>query len=438
MDLQAVVGMFVSIMTTFLTVSYLTSNATEALGGLFKWRAKMLLAAVKKLLKDPKFDGLAKELYLNPAVNPHLSLEDDKPIISESQLNALPAFIDPLVFADALMEETGLAQVIDAARKAPANIPTLQRDLFAAVDAKIPNEPLKKLAKIMIRDHAADLIRPVLAAWYSRAMTEVSEAYRRRTQLTSFLFGFLMAAVLDLEPIPLEFTRAADAAAAAASPPSILGMVTAVFEWVIVASSTLFGAEFWYRTLQWATGKTGNGKGTIPNPAAGGGTTPGGTEGGPGGDVPPSGPAPSPVAAPPPGGPTLAPVGPMPPSGPAPSRVADVQPVVPPAAVPPAGAPPAPAAAVPPAGAPPAPAAAVPPAGAPPAPAAAVPPAGAPPAPAAALPPARPAPVPAGDHTSTEPGAAMPPKAEPEADAAERKRQTDEGRGNQKPGGQSD
>jgi hypothetical protein len=391
MDLQAVVGMFVSIVTTFLTVSYVTSNATEALGALFKWRAKMLLADVKKLLKDPKFDGLAKELYLNAAVNPHLSLEDDKPIISESQLKALPASIDPLVFADALMEETGLAQVIDAARKDPAKIPTLQRDLFAAVDAKVPNEPLKKLAKMMIRDHDPDLIGPVLAAWYSRAMTEVSETYRRRTQLTSFLFGFLLAAVLDLEPIPLEFTRAADAAAAVAGPPGMLGMVTAVFEWVIVASSTLFGSEFWYRTLQWATGKTGNGKGTIPNPAAGGGTTPGGQ--------------------------TLAPVGPMPPSGPAPSRVADV---------PPAGAPPTPAAAVPPA------------AGSPPAPAAAVPPAGPPPAPAAAAPPAGPPPAPAGDYASTEPGAAVPPKAEPEADAAERKRQTDEGRCNQKPGGQSD
>jgi hypothetical protein len=251
-DLQAGFGLFVGILTTFMTVSYVASNTTEALGSILRWRENFLLAAVKDLLKDPTFQGLAKEIYINPLVNPRLNLEGA--IISEAQLKVKPASINPEVFALALMQTIHLFEP-------DSDQPFKTREqMIDAVTGNIQSEYLRKVVKALINnaprnatpEQLFEIVRDAIAKWYLYATEQVTEVYRRRTQMSNLAVGFLLAAMLDLQPIPLAIAHG-DAIPSGATEFNLAAILTPVFEWLVVALSTPFGAEFWYHILQWAT-----------------------------------------------------------------------------------------------------------------------------------------------------------------------------------------
>jgi hypothetical protein len=74
----------------------------------------------------------------------------------------------------------------------------------------------------------------------------------------TFASGFGLAAVLDLQPLPI-----GGSAVAGKFPYGV-----ALFEWVVVAASTLLGAPFWFEILQKiAPGIVGAGR--APEPTAG-------------------------------------------------------------------------------------------------------------------------------------------------------------------------
>jgi hypothetical protein len=274
-DLQAVLGLLVSIVTTFLTVSYVVSCTTEGLGSLLRWRQKLLLRGIKDMLDDPKFEHLARDIYIDSRVNPRLKAGDT--VFSESQLNAMPASIEPMVFADALMRASGLADPETGALKSL----DAMKGAVTAADSKIRSREIRRLALILInRVRAPAEVQRHLADWFVQAMAEMTIAYRHRTQLSNFITGFFLAAVLDLEPIPLGTGPLAGAATAAgAGTVSTMAILTSVFEWLVVAMSTLFGAQFWFSMLKKVTGQSTDGtkgagaQGTVQSPSGGGPAT---------------------------------------------------------------------------------------------------------------------------------------------------------------------
>jgi hypothetical protein len=298
-DLQSVLGLLVSVVTTFLTVSYVASNATEALGSLLHWRSNLLLRAVKNLLKDPTFNGLARDIYNNPKVNPGLP----RTVTREAELKAKPRYIDPLVFAEALLEA---GKLIDP------DTGQLTPNPQEAIRLNIPNDELQNLAASLLKrsNYNLDVMRGHIADWYSRATNEMVVTYQHRTQLMSFIIGFALAALLDLEPIPIGNLPSAGAAATPAAPVNMVEVMTSVFQWLVVGLSTLFGAQFWYSVLLWATGKTGNGGGKGTDQSTGPGASPGGgsAPAPAGGGVPPAAP-PAPATGPTPPVEPVAPAG---------------------------------------------------------------------------------------------------------------------------------
>lgn len=238
------------------TLALVVSTLQEALAAAFSLRANMLLAAIKRMLDDPRCEALAQSLYDHPLVNPHGSTRERKPLAVK------PSYIEPAHFAIALL---------DSLRSSPA-IP-----LQAAIDA-LPDEQVRRVLLALYRQSGGDLARfqDGIAGWFNSAMERLSGVYKRRQLLISFLLAMLLSIMLNIDSIHLFQTLwqnpalAAQIKAAPAGldpealrqmwalpigwstfPPTLnTGFALQVAGWLITAGTTLFGAPFWFDLLQ--------------------------------------------------------------------------------------------------------------------------------------------------------------------------------------------
>jgi hypothetical protein len=280
----------IGIVFTFLAVSLVAGAATEALASMLKWRSTTLLTGVKALLNDPKLSGLALDVYNHALVSPRA----DGTTQAGQTPNLLPAYIDPNHFAAALSDVLGISSQADGA--------------ITAAIAKVRaggNAQIADLLQGIYNRAGNDLVafESGLAQWFDNGMDRVSGAYKRRTQLVAFLIGLVVAAGLNISAIRVGQTLwdepalakvvAAQASQATTQPQTAdaLGKlqtmnlpigwvsdqapangmaqndifsarpltpfkdhkgwwVTAILGWLITAGATVFGAPFWYDTLQ--------------------------------------------------------------------------------------------------------------------------------------------------------------------------------------------
>lgn len=238
------------------TLALVVSTLQEALSAAFSLRANMLLAAIKRMLDDPRCEALAQSLYDHPLVNPHGSTRERKPLAVK------PSYIEPAHFAIALL---------DSLRTSPA-IP-----LQAAIEA-LPDAQVRRVLLALLHQSGGDLARfqEGIAGWFNSAMERLSGVYKRRQLLISFLLAMLLAIMLNIDSIHLFQTLwqnpalAAQIKAAPAGldhealrqmwalpigwssfPPTLnTAFALQVAGWLITAGTTLFGAPFWFDLLQ--------------------------------------------------------------------------------------------------------------------------------------------------------------------------------------------
>ena len=244
---------------TYGTVALIVTTVQEALASAFRLRANTLLAGIKSMLNDPTFEGLARAVYAHPLVNPHVNGSD----AGEHDLSAKPSYIEPAHFAIAL---------VDSLWKTPGDF--LQ--LASAID-NIPDPQLRKALQGLY-GRARDLqhFQDMLAGWFDNAMARMSGAYKRQQLLISLLLSLLLAIMLNIDSIHLFRTLWQEPALAAhlqevpgRLDPAALNALLAlpigwthfppvlsadfalqVAGWVMTASTTLFGAPFWFDLMQ--------------------------------------------------------------------------------------------------------------------------------------------------------------------------------------------
>ena len=262
---SAILDVIIGLIFAFLTVSLGASSAVEALASALKWRSETLLDGIKALVNDPDFTGLAKSLYNHALVNP----QSDGEAKTEADLVAKPAYIDPQHFADALIEVTNLAQTAPDAIKAEV--------------AKIGNAQLKKLLGGIVDRSAGDVakMRSEISRWFDNSMDRVSGVYKRKSQAWSFALALAIATLLNIDAISItkilwqqpmlatkiELKTGPDAPQAIAQLDQLglpigwsatnvkqfgagWGIVGALLGWLVTAAAALFGAPFWFDTLQ--------------------------------------------------------------------------------------------------------------------------------------------------------------------------------------------
>jgi hypothetical protein len=263
--LGELLGIILNLIFVFATVSYIASSIADVVSSLLGWRAKLLLSTVKALLDDQPFRGPAKELYNNLFFNP-LGNE----VRSEADLSdwsSLPADVDPKIFGRAVMQILNFEKVasVELARPTPPPkaisefMDTAERGLDPAQLNFRLSPRIHDLAVNMLRRNGNAIIRAnanvedaakipdVLekmieetANWFALSQLRARAKFTKQIRSVTFGIGFGIAGVLDLQPVAIGGTAIADQ----------IPYAVAVFEWLVVAASTLFGASFWYEILK--------------------------------------------------------------------------------------------------------------------------------------------------------------------------------------------
>lgn len=244
------------------TLALVVSTLQEALAAAFSLRAGMLQEGVKRMLADPRFDALARMLYEHPLVNPqgagspgHEGPGRSMPPPSK------PSYIEPDHFAIALVDTIRHGEMSVGAAIAAVEDPQLRRTLQA-----------------LYAQSGGDLQRfqNCIAGWFDSAMERLSGVYKRRQLLVSWLLALLLAIMFNIDSIHLFRTLWQHPALAAqiGSAPGALdsaalqqlwtlpigwssfppvpdaGLLLQMAGWLVTASTTLFGAPFWFDLLQ--------------------------------------------------------------------------------------------------------------------------------------------------------------------------------------------
>lgn len=244
----------------YATLALIVSTLQEALASALHLRAHTLLDGIKTMLNDPRFNGMARALYSHALINPH----DDGQLASEQSLKHKPSYIEPLHFAIAL---------IDTIQRIPGKIDDLGHDINTLRDPQLR----RALQGIYLRANGNyQLFQDGVAAWFDSAMARVSGDYKRRSLLVSVLLSFLLAVLFNIDSIHLFKTlwqHPALAAQITAAPVAAdrqtidllfslpigwstfpptwdTGILLQISGWLITSASALFGAPFWFSTLQ--------------------------------------------------------------------------------------------------------------------------------------------------------------------------------------------
>ncbi|MGA6973408.1 MAG: hypothetical protein WBY93_17410 [Candidatus Binatus sp.] len=275
---STVLDVAIGLIFTFLAISLAVSAIVEAIASAMKWRSSTLLQGIKNLLNDPNFDGLARSIYNHALVNP----QDSGTAKTEKALKNPPAYMDPRLFADALVDVAKITQ--DSPDK-----------IKLAIDTNVKDEQLNSLLKGFVNQTAGDLgkMRDEIAAWFDNSMDRVGGVYKRKTQLWSFAIALIVAAALNVSAVgvgealwlrpmlartigPATGLNPAGALALLETLGFPIGWSDEAFKnlqtwnglemlagWLITATATLFGAPFWFDMLEEFVRLKGSG----PSPA---------------------------------------------------------------------------------------------------------------------------------------------------------------------------
>jgi hypothetical protein len=107
-SLDPILNLFLGLALTFGSFSLLTGAIVEALASARAWRSKTLVAGIGQMLNDTTLQGVAAKVLDHPAVNPLLAVAPD------GKLNAKrPAYIEPTQFAAALVDVLRIPERIE-------------------------------------------------------------------------------------------------------------------------------------------------------------------------------------------------------------------------------------------------------------------------------------------------------------------------------------
>lgn len=271
----------------FGSVALVAAALNEALASLVKLRGRVLFDGIKELLNRDA--GLLTAVYTNALVNPRaevrlpkfagpISVAVLKPMWAVHDglwgalrswksgglpFTQLPSYIPSKSFTVALIDSIGATQ---------RDLPSIGRAIGSIDDKQLKTA----LHTLLLRAEGdVDRFEASVADWFDHAMDRVSGAYKRRAQLFTFLFGLLVAVLLNVDathmasvlwkqPVvqaPNTLAVPTDAAAAILEMQQLpVGWKPEddvrpnwsyrIVGWLFTAFAAVFGAPFWFDLLQ--------------------------------------------------------------------------------------------------------------------------------------------------------------------------------------------
>ena len=238
------------------SLALIVTTFQEAFSAVFRLRARMLRDCIQRMLRDPQFTGAARALYAHPLISTRIDFADP-----HTPPQPGPSYIQPANFALAL---------IDAIRSGGAA-------LDSAI-AAVPDPQLRRTLDTLYVQTGGDVVRfqAALGRWFDSTMERLGGTYKRWQLLVSFVLSLLLAMLLNIDSIHLFQTlwRYPTLAAGIGAVPAALDanlvndlatlpigwasfppasdtrFPLQVCGWVITASTSLFGSQFWFDGLQ--------------------------------------------------------------------------------------------------------------------------------------------------------------------------------------------
>lgn len=190
----------------FASIALMASSLTEAVASLLQLRARTLFGGIKRLLNDESFDGLALAVYNSALAHPY----GDGGIAAGSRFGKLsraPAYIAARNFAAALTDtlQSRGAVLRSAVAGAGAAADVSDPDGLKAAVQALPDAAMRALLLGMLARAGGKTARfeDELTRWFDNAMDRVSGAYKRYSQLITFLIALLLAASCNIDSVYL-------------------------------------------------------------------------------------------------------------------------------------------------------------------------------------------------------------------------------------------
>ncbi len=270
---STILDLAIGLIFTFLIISLVTSTATEALASVLGWRANTLLQGIKDLLNDQNFKGLALSIYNHGLTNP----QANGTATEEKDLTAKPSYINEKQFASALTELAGISSSVTGS---PSEI---VKAMEANIDTNIKDPQLNTTLKGIVDRAGGDInkINTDISQWFNQGMERVAGVYKRWTQYWTLGIALGLAIALNLDTVriaqalwdqPMLLKSLSPLASGVSAADALqkfqdLGLpfgwdteaikyfthchwYFALAGWIITALATLFGAPFWFDTLQ--------------------------------------------------------------------------------------------------------------------------------------------------------------------------------------------
>ena len=301
MIITDIMNVFIGLALTYATMSLVVSAVTEAISRVMHLRSATLLQGLKDLLNDQDLSGLAGAIINHAAVNPRAPGTD-----LASSKKFMPSYIPSLHFAAALIDAIQAPPAAaPAVAQVPGQLPALGQaaaggpaaaagplDLAAAI-AAIDDDQIRGLLQGIYTRVGGDAAKfhAEVANWFDASMDRVAGVYKRWTQCVSLLIAALVAVGLNVDSFHIAAAvwshpslvqnagdivaaqgKAADALEAYAKAdfpfgwhydwasfkaqlcthpmPTIAAVSAIILGWCTTAIATLFGAPFWFDTLQ--------------------------------------------------------------------------------------------------------------------------------------------------------------------------------------------
>jgi hypothetical protein len=256
----------------FASVSLMVSQISELIASVLKLRANTLLTGIKGLLNDRNFSNLAKDVYNHALVNPRSAGVAQ----NEKELTDKPSYIPSSQFAIAL---------VDSLQTMPGDWAKLGESIGSIKDKQLQH----MLHGMYVRAGGSiEKLHGEVAAWFDNGMQRVAGEYKRRSQIVCLIIAFAIAALFNIDSFHLvhslwqhpSITAFINGNASTETAATLLaldklpigwmpgdlrytswyGWVYMAFGWIVTASSTVFGAPFWFDLLQRLTRLRGTGK----------------------------------------------------------------------------------------------------------------------------------------------------------------------------------
>jgi hypothetical protein len=186
---STILDVAIGLVFCFASVALFVSAIHEGIASLLKLRHTTLLAGIKQLLNDPHGVDIALKLYNHALVNPlAVPATAGNPLaaLTMPPRSALPAYIPSKDFASALM---------DTLLGGPADMAAVNNAIGAVTDPQLKQLLMGFATRA---DQKVENFRQYIADWFDNAMNRLSGAYKRQSQLMTFVIGLVAAVAFNI------------------------------------------------------------------------------------------------------------------------------------------------------------------------------------------------------------------------------------------------